>query len=460
MSNAKWEKELVKELDVTWGDAKAILQIAKDELGIDQKDYPEESKEQVFAKCREVGESFEKTPKPDKPKEVKRQPSSGEDEPGKEEEKAEDKAEEVVPTWEEELAKELDVTLDDATAILQVAKNELEIDQKEYPESQKAAVFEKCKVVSKYFDKSPKPKEEKKKAAAAVAATAGATAAVASKDAAAAAPKTDDDAAAAEVASTGSATRKSKYEEPQGIDQKQLTVAVICAIFVIAVVVGVAVGVTRNRSADDEDAPPTSAPTAVVEDCELQEWEFAVPSLDVTLAVNSEISQAEIDYAASIFLKTYTAVLQGLVDGADYCDPYCRTVTDVEIVGSTLTGNVTNQTFVELGCDDTLVLTFAVDGTYQSCEADDWPGLFTEVEARRLASSNSFLRGAGERFLQSNSTCGECPDDSTSLGQIAPSEEELALIMDPFISILPNVCELVSVTVIEAADDMTNITMT
>ena len=61
-----WEKELAKQLDVSWGEAKAILQIAKDSMGIDQKAYPEEAKEELFKKCAEVAESFEKKPRPPK----------------------------------------------------------------------------------------------------------------------------------------------------------------------------------------------------------------------------------------------------------------------------------------------------------------------------------------------------------------------------------------------------------
>ena len=58
-----WEKELVAELDITWGDAHEILKLAKEELGIDADSNPEDSKEAIFEKCRTISAERPKTPK-------------------------------------------------------------------------------------------------------------------------------------------------------------------------------------------------------------------------------------------------------------------------------------------------------------------------------------------------------------------------------------------------------------
>ena len=54
MPSRVWEKELSKTLDITWGDASKALKRAKKELDIDDKEYPEERKDEVFAKCKEI----------------------------------------------------------------------------------------------------------------------------------------------------------------------------------------------------------------------------------------------------------------------------------------------------------------------------------------------------------------------------------------------------------------------
>jgi hypothetical protein len=357
MSTTNWEKELVKELDVTWGDAKAILQIAKDSLGIDQKENPEESKEEIFKKCHEVAESFEKTPKP-----AKAAASSTTSKP------VDDGEEEKVP----------ETSTAPAPAPAPAAKP-------------------KSSVKSGNTESSMPPV-------------------------------------------TPGLPRPTTTQEQQERDNK-LMVAVIFTIFVVAIIIGVTVGIKNNRNGEE----PTAAPTEEVTLCEPVEQLFALPVM-VSMAVSSSITEDEIAYTASLMQKTYTALLAGFLEEAqDYCDPYCRTITGIEVIGYELTGNATNETFVEEGCDDTLVMSYAVDGAFLGCEGADFPGMFAQLRRRLIA----LRRG---RFLQA--TCGDCPGDSGDLGQIAPTGEELVEIMDPFVSILPTVCQL---NTIEAMEDQVKI---
>ena len=227
---------------------------------------------------------------------------------------------------------------------------------------------------------------------------------------------------------------------PEEQEQKnKLVVAVIFTIFVVAIILGVSLGITRsNRNGGDTE--PTMAPTLAY--CEPVEQLFALPVM-VSMAVSSSITEPEIAYTAALMQKTYTALLEGFLEEAqDYCDPYCRTITNIEVMGYELTGNITNATYVEDGCDDTLVVSYAIDGSFLACEGADFPGMFSQLR-RRLRS----LRG-DNRFLQE--ACGECSDGGDGIGEIAPTEEDLVEIMDPFVTVLPTVCQLSS---IDAMDD-------
>ena len=61
-----WERELVKQLDVTWKDAVTLIRLAKTELEIPLKSCPEDQKDAVFERAAEIADSddFEKSPKP------------------------------------------------------------------------------------------------------------------------------------------------------------------------------------------------------------------------------------------------------------------------------------------------------------------------------------------------------------------------------------------------------------
>ena len=97
------------------------------------------------------------------------------------------------------------------------------------------------------------------------------------------------------------------------MDSNGVIVAVIIALFVIAAIIGVSVGVTRsNRNNEPAPAPaPTEAPalppSGIDPDCEQVEKKFSVPGVVVGMAVTSDISENEINYAASVLQKTYAS---------------------------------------------------------------------------------------------------------------------------------------------------------
>jgi hypothetical protein len=598
LQGPSWEKDLVKLLQVTWGDAKAILAIAKDELGIDQKDYPEESKDEIFAKCEEVVESFDKTPKvslkpPSTPREDLKASGTEKSVPAAiavtvggsdEEEQAEPREQESHrPSWERDLVKLLQVTWGDARAILEIAKDELGIDQKDYPEDSKDEVFDKCKEVAETFAKQPqvslKPREDLVIAAVGKSAPEpyawedeikdkykcsfehattllrmakqeleldemaypddkkalifakvkelsenfefstreGPATIVFVKDPWAdelsnelncritnakqllvlakrelnlsedkPAPESMKEEVmekAREIAETYHLTPKDFVAKAD--DDNRVSIAVVIVVIVVAAIVGVAVGISRKNKRNNAAVPPspstlapsaapesTDAPTVAVTsggpgtnlpvDCEQVEMEFSVPSLAVAMAVSSDITDVEINYAAAVFQRTYVALVRGLAeDLPDFCDPFCRYVADVEVVSSEIIP-VEDSSFAEEGCDSELEIVFDVTGTFVGCPDTEFPGLFGTSPLRQLyaltsetaARTTSLLRGNSVRRLQeSEQLCGSCPDDSSSLGNVVPTEDEMIEIMDPLLSILPNVCALTDIVDLETGDD-------
>ena len=477
-----WEKELVKELDVTWGDAQTILQIAKDELGIQQKDYPEESKQVIFEKCHEVSENFEKTPKPEtgihsrdsrrqlELEELARKLREEEEENDMpDEDVPDDEQEDLVvakkprpPTWEKQLVKELDVTWKDAKAILQISKHELEIEEKEYPEGRKEEIFQKCHEIAETFPKSAKvvpmlhPSLSKTSTR-------------------------DDVLPAAEPGAKGSTTRGEPIMTSQGeygandkVDRNKLTIAIAVLIVVIAIIVGVAVGV-KNRNKSNEEgigAATTTPPETTPPECTSIVMDFAVPALSLTLAVDSGITVSEYNYAADVFTKTYSAMLNNDFDSSatNYCDPYCREITGVVVINTEWAGNTTDSNFQDNGCNAYLEMIFEVEGTYVGCDGTPFPGLFANPSVTRrflsdlatIPFSKSFLRGgglssmkeesldSGHRYLQptDGAACGECSAEG-EITPIAPTTEELTQQLEPFITVLPSVCEISALNTLE-----------
>jgi hypothetical protein len=464
---SSWEKELVKRLEVTWGDAKA-----KDDLGINQKDYPEEKKEEIFAKCDEIGESFEKTPRVSIAASTSlKKAASVED------------AEEAAPeskTWEEEIETQYKCSLVDATTLLQMAKHDLEIDEKEYPEEKKEEIMSKVAELSDGFNFAAAPEPTKLvfvrdpwadelskelncriSNAKQILLLAKRELGIPEDELSPIARKAEVFAKAREVAKSYDLTPKDEVQEE--VNHNQLIVAIIIALFVIAAIVGVSVGVTRRNRNNEETAteaptegPENFPPGGIDPDCPKVEKKFSVPGVVVGMAVSQDITDVEINYAAAVLQKTYTALLQGAIaDAGDFCDPFCRTVTGVEVLDSVIAPDP-NSTYTEEGCDSVLAVTYEVSGTFVGCEDTEWPGLVATPTFRRKLQedTSSLLRGGFVRWLQSD-TCRTCPDDSTNLGNVVPTGEEIIEVLDPFVSILPEICALTDFVIIDAGGELT-----
>ncbi|KAG7363555.1 hypothetical protein IV203_026916 [Nitzschia inconspicua] len=639
-----WEEELVKKLDATWGDAKVILQIGRDEVGIDQQADPEESKEEIFAKCKEVAGSFEKTPRVS----LTIQPLQSN------EKKAE--------TWEEEIKDKYKCSLVDATSMLQMAKHELEIEEKAYPEEKKAVVYEKVMEISAGFDFTPifhstpgkaayskdswvddlsadihcnstyakqllvlakrdlgipqdaapesrkkevfdkarqiggvesqdlgipqdeSPESKKKevfdkarqiggvesqyKQASAFqkfkAAVTGTNSIVTDpwanelsadihcnitytkhllvlakrdlgipqdespeskkkevfdkarqiggvesqyksssldkvKDAVISAtamvvyikdPWADELSAdlhcqitnakhllvlakrdlglpddevseskkdeimerARQLGGIHELTPKDKVSKTSGNNHVSI---VVILLLLIALVLGLSIGLTRQKdSGEPVTTPPTEAPTnaSTPVNCEQEEKEFSLFGFVVVMAVNTDINDVEIAYAARVIQRTYLAMLTGAVeDNADYCDPFCRSISNIEVVGNEVVP-LEDSSFLDEGCNATLDLIFGVNGTFIGCPDTEFPGLFFTPSRRQLLSianqaalnTASFLRGGSARWLVDvEPLCSSCPDNS--IVNVVPTEDDMIKIINPLLSILPDVCAVTGI---------------
>jgi hypothetical protein len=217
----------------------------------------------------------------------------------------------------------------------------------------------------------------------------------------------------------------------------------------MVVIFGAIIGtiVVRNKTLDTSD-PATTAPTVsgnttnVTLGCDTMMKEFESESLVVTMSVMSGISAVEIEYAANVFEETYGAMLANELSQAqaDYCDPYCRKITNVVVSANALTTSAaaTAEARQSSGaCDASLELTFSVEGTWYGCEETVWPGLFAP-DGRRALQKN--LRRILEEVAEDS--CPVCPDDATSLGLVSPSTTQLKEVMAEFVAVLPAICEL------------------
>jgi hypothetical protein len=254
------------------------------------------------------------------------------------------------PTWEKQLVKELDVSWKDAKVILQISKHELEIKEKEYPEGRKEDIFQKCHEIAATFPKSAKV--------------------VPALHPSLSKTSTREDIAPEDrPGSNGSPTREQPIMASQGeyggndkVDKNKLAIAIV----------GISVGV-KNRNKSNEEVPPaaTTAPSETTPpECEPIVMDFAVPSLSLTLAVDSDITVSEYDYTADVFTKTYSAMLNNDFDSSatNYCDPYCREITGVVLTNTEWAGNTTDAIIQDYGCNAYLEMTFEVEGTYVACE--------------------------------------------------------------------------------------------
>jgi len=99
-----------------------------------------------------------------------------------------------------------------------------------------------------------------------------------------------------------------------------------------------------------------------------------------------------------------------------------------------------------------LELTFSLEGTYWGCEDEEFPGLFSpDTGARQLKTTQNFLRKPSPpRFLEEEyDECPVCPEDSSTTGLTAPTSESLLELMNPYVAVLPAVCELTSAKIVE-----------
>jgi hypothetical protein len=349
-----------------------------------------------------------------------------------------------MTSWEKELVKELDITWGDAKAILQIAKSELGIDPNEYPEDAKQEIFTKCKEVSVTFEKTPKPEEVLHPRESRLA----------------------EQAKKAEKEEQAPKDEPTETEEEDGkIERQKWEIIFVIVMVVVLLIVVISLGVSNRKKSDAEaESSATSAPSGTVSPgCNATVMDFSVPSVALKVKVDSTISTLEIDYAANVFMKTYTAMLENEVESAgasNYCDPYCREISHVEVASADFTNDVVEDDATD-GCDAYLEMVFAVNGTYTACEGTPFPGLFTPSSTRRLMPSyESTLRGGGlssqrngmNRFLDSDaSTCGVCSVGGNSIAYVAPTIEELTEQVEPYVTVLPSVCELVSVDILEVA---------
>mmetsp|Transcript_16806 Transcript_16806/g.27270 ORF Transcript_16806/g.27270 Transcript_16806/m.27270 type:complete len:201 (-) Transcript_16806:184-786(-) len=190
---------------------------------------------------------------------------------------------------------------------------------------------------------------------------------------------------------------------------------------------------------------------------------FSETTMVLTLSVMSTITPIETQYAATVLQKTYVAMLHNQLEVAtDYCDPYCRDITYVTVMSANQTNifaaNTTGSSFArESTCDSELRLSFSLNGTFWACEDQPFPGLFSsgpngtnlEDDFTMTAEARSF----GYRFLEifqaeEEEMCPSCPANSTS-SVIPPSAMDLAEVMAPFVEVLPVICDLTSVEVLD-----------
>jgi uncharacterized membrane protein YhaH (DUF805 family) len=273
--------------------------------------------------------------------------------------------------------------------------------------------------------------------------------------------------------------------------ERQFVIMLIICIMSILVVLGIVFGVTASESEEDAFSVPSSGDgDDDGSNCTMTMQNFTESTMMMTMTVvSSTISAVEIQYAASVFEKTYVAMLHNELDGfkATYCDPHCREVTGVRITSgqsadTLFDGNSTagededassNATATTAGCDSEIYLTMVLEGYWWGCADEEFPGLFSDFAGGNNNTANIFDDGSngttvtaearnggdGRRFLQDVSGieeyyCPVCSANSSSLTNItAPSPEELVAAMSPYMTVLPSVCELTSITIVDDVED-------
>jgi hypothetical protein len=223
-------------------------------------------------------------------------------------------------------------------------------------------------------------------------------------------------------------------------------------LFVAAVGIGVAFAIKNSDDGATYDYVSTDeSSTAAVTNCESSFQSYTTDSLKLTMIVKGSITEDDIEYAEGVFSKTYMNLLKnGFDEEGDVCDPYCRSITDVNatynevfVAEESETENSTvalTARQVDEECNTVAELTLSVQGEYWGCDDSEFPGLFSSGERRGLAKSHF-----RSRFLAPNDgSCPVCSDDS-ELFDLAPSQEELIKALKVYITVLPTICELESV---------------
>jgi hypothetical protein len=198
-------------------------------------------------------------------------------------------------------------------------------------------------------------------------------------------------------------------------------------------------------------------------ECDLMRKNFTANNLVLTLAVKTDISNIEIDYATAVLEKTYTSLLANELAQSlsQYCDPYCRQIESIIVLSSDLvtpdgeTSEARQQQ--DDDCDATLVLTFGVEGTYVGCEDTEFPGLFTsgrrqlvQIQASKVRRNLNVLRVLQdtEANMEPDAACGSCPNDSNTLGLPAPTVDAMSELLSDFVEVLPSICAVTDAQVV------------
>jgi hypothetical protein len=202
-------------------------------------------------------------------------------------------------------------------------------------------------------------------------------------------------------------------------------------------------------------------------------------SLILTMSVNEKITNADIDYAMSVFKKTYGALLENKLEEAagSYCDPWCRKISSVQVMDYALNTNASLMEENDLNnkCNGELELVFVVEGTFWGCQDEEFPGVFstaslaehddgeeTTTATAQVKNANGSSRRRRRRrlpWLQQQQLRGLNPETCTvcaadSVGTITtPTSDQLIQAMTPYVTVLPDICYVLSADLTKEKSD-------
>mmetsp|Transcript_56846 Transcript_56846/g.138384 ORF Transcript_56846/g.138384 Transcript_56846/m.138384 type:complete len:333 (-) Transcript_56846:2578-3576(-) len=262
---------------------------------------------------------------------------------------------------------------------------------------------------------------------------------------------------------------KLEASPPPPMDYKGCGIAMVVMVIIFGVIIGVLVGTNNNLDTTDPAPAPAPAPSnststtssTVDSTCELVMKNFTADNLVLTMSVSPEISALEIDYASTVFEKTYEGILKNELSAAAdaYCDPYCRDITEISVVSNTLTvpdePAAAEARQAGEDCAGTLDLTFEIKGTFVGCEDTEYPGLFASGRRQLVQVQRSQVRFDMTRALEGHTmmeteemevTCPSC-DDST-LGLASPTLDGVKTLVSDFVTVLPAICEVTGAEIV------------